>query len=596
MVDLKEIKKQYKIKIKKFHDQQADVLEHLLDDEAGKQNILYMAPTANGKTLPPLVKILEDKRKKPKRMTLWFMPTISLTDDFVKRIGDKGNYRKLTHDLRKINCVRFTGESPVDKANHKVKMARTGDPDVLVISPESLKDPAFMAWLLGSERNIGQIVLDEAHLFDEWGITFRRSYFIISWLIRTLRERNGDDFKVIALSASLPEEKRALVMRMLHFADVDTFISRSNALPIGPRITCHATRGKEEKKDLLLKILRRNLRKTDKHGSKFKGVLFSPYKIEKSKFGKLEWSVKSIKKDIIPLLKLKEDEYAIYTGGGSISRGEKKRILDDLHKKKGKIRLLLATSAFGFGIDIKEVDFSIHVEMPEDIDRLYQEISRCSRKPMTGFADIFYSSHEVAAQTKKLAGTLRAGTIREYLEYLGIKRIRKGDKTLSIKNVLRKNNKTFKTPQGAQKSSDYYFDHALEAIIFLYRHGIIDLRPLQNNNFPGKMSTLEGSFERGKKAGYKKLRHGSQNVYLPFIKLPVRFVFNKTWLGIENLVNKDKKLRSHRTKDLTLMGKNQMCHWKRISNHYDMNLERKGKIVENCNHCNVCKERGKYNA
>lgn len=591
VVDLREIKKRYKIKIKEFHKQQAAVLGHLLDNKAGKQNILYMAPTANGKTLPPLVKILEDRRRKPKKMTLWFMPTISLTDDFMKRIGDNGNYRKLVNELGKVKIVRFTGEDSVDKANHKVKMAKTGDPDILVISPESLKDPAFMAWLLdSSKRNIGQIVLDEAHLFDEWGITFRRAYFIVSWLISTLRERNGDSFKVIALSASLPEDKMAVVMRMLHFEDADTFISRSLALPIGPRITCHTTKGKKEKKDLLLKILKRNLNKTDKNGNKYKGVIFSPYIIEESRAGKLEWSVKSMEKNIIPRLKLEKGEWALYTGG--IPNDKRKGILDDLHKKKGKIRLLLATSAFGFGVDIKEVDFSIHIEMPEDIDRLYQEISRCSREPMKGYADIFYNSQEVAAQTRRLAGTLKAETIRAYLEYLNISRIKKGNKTLSIKNVLRQNEKTFKSQRRAQMSADAYFDHALEAIIFLYRHNIIELRPIQNNNFPPKkISILRNAFENGKSSGYRMVRYGGQDVFIPSIKFPIRITKNvHRWSKIANLVKEDKTLRSNRTAALKKIGKNRTCHWKVIANHYGLQLQnKKERILDECNYCNVCR-------
>lgn len=595
MSDLKEIKKRYKIKIKEFHKQQKEVLSRLLDGEK-ENNILYMAPTAHGKTLPPLIKVLEDKRKKPKRMTLWFVPTIALAHDLQKRIKIDGNYRKLVDELKTVYCVCFTGEE--DKPKIKRQIAKRGDPDILIISPESLKDPAFMAWLLGSDRTLGQIVLDEAHLFDEWGITFRRSYFIISWLIRTLRELNGDSFKVIALSASLPEEKMAVVMRMLHFADRATFVSRSDALPIGPRITCHVTRGKKEKKDLLLKILKRNLNKTDESGNKFKGVIFSPYKKEESRTGKLEWSVKSIERDIIPLLKLKKDsEYALYIGG--TPNEERERILNDLHKKKGKLRLLLATSAFGFGVDIKEVDFSIHIEMPEDIDRLYQEISRCSRRCMSGIADIFYSSHEVAAQTRRLTGTLKADTIKKYLRCLGINYIRKGDKTLSIKNVIKLrplNKPPFKSEKKAQMSAEAYFDHALEAIIFLYRHGIIDLRPLQKTNFPEKMSVLRNAFENGKRAGYRLLRHGKQDVYLPFITLPIRIVKKFSWPKIEELVEEDKDLRRNRTIELKQMGKNHTCHWKLIAKHYALNLQKlqnkKYTIVENCNYCNVCKARG----
>lgn len=223
-----------------------------------------MAPAARGKTLAPLIATLENKRKKPKKMTLWFVPTIALAHDLMRRIDKNGNYRKLLPKVKNINYQCFTGEDVVDKANKKVLIAKTGDPDLLIVSPENLKDPAFLAWLLDKKRrNIGLIVLDEAHLFDEWGITFRRAYFIISWLIKTLRS-NNDNFKVLALSASLPEGKKQVITRMLHFAEDDTLVSRPKALYIGPKIVCHLANNRKEKARLLIKVLKSSLNKKNK--------------------------------------------------------------------------------------------------------------------------------------------------------------------------------------------------------------------------------------------------------------------------------------------------------------------------------------------
>ncbi len=160
---------------------------------------------------------------------------------------------------------------------------------------------------------------------------------------------------------------------------------------------------------------------------------------------------------------------------------------------------------------------------------------------------------------------------------------------------LRPRNKPpFKSEKKAQMSAEAYFDHAFEAIIFLYRHSIIDLRSLQKNNFPEKMSVLRNAFENGKRSGYRLIRHGRQDVYLPFMKLPIRIVENLSWPKIAELVKKDKDLRKNRTKKIRSMGKNHTCHWKLIANHYALKLKnKKDTIVENCNYCNVCKARGK---
>ncbi|PKN68515.1 MAG: hypothetical protein CVU54_14450 [Deltaproteobacteria bacterium HGW-Deltaproteobacteria-12] len=577
---MREIKKRYNIKIKEFYDQQEEVIKCLLDDSK-QNNILYMAPAARGKTLPSLVAALENRRQKPKKMTLWFMPTIALAHDFIKRIEHKGNYYKIIPELKKIKHICFTGEN--DKSDKKIKIAKKGDPDILIISPESLEDPAFLAWLMGSGRNVGQIVLDEAHLFDEWGITFRRSYFIVTWLIHTLRRQNNN-MKVIALSASLPAEKRNNVMRMLCFKEADTFKSIPKAIHIGPKISCYSIKSKNEKKIALIKILKKHLNKEDK------GVIFSPYKKEDVRGKKLEWSVANIEKDIVPMLNLKDNEYACYTGNENTD--ERRRILDDLQGKRGKIKMLLATSAFGFGVDIHSIDFSVHVQVPDDMDRFYQEISRCSRTPMSGTSSIFYSPSEVAVQTKRLIGTLRADTIKKYLTHMGIKYIKKGSKTFSIGRVLKISDKTFDNQRRAQMSADAYYGHAFESIIFLYRHHIIDIKPLEPKHFPYEMNKLRAAFERGNSKGYRNVKHGGQDVFVPSVKFPITIIKNTTWPQIERLVKDDRKVRGERTKIFKKVGLNNTCHWKIIANHYELELQNKNdKIVTNCNHCNVCKDK-----
>lgn len=322
-VVLEDIKKRYHIR--NFLEQQEEVLEHLLN-EGGKSNILYMATAARGKTLPPLIATLENKRKKPKKMTLWFVPTIALAHDLMKRIEKKGNYGKIISGVHTLRSMRFTGETVEDKKRKKISIAKNGKPDLLIISPESLKDPAFLAWLITGGEDIGLIVVDEAHLFDEWGITFRRAYFIVSWLIRTLREQNKL-FKVIALSASLPQEKEDVVKKCLLFGEEDTFSSRPNTLRIGPKIVCHSHKNKSEKRRLLIRLFRKNIRRKQ-NGLEKKGVIFSPYKSEGYRGMKLEWSVENIRNTIIPILGLRNEEYEVYTGG--TNPDERERILLNL--------------------------------------------------------------------------------------------------------------------------------------------------------------------------------------------------------------------------------------------------------------------------
>jgi superfamily II DNA/RNA helicase len=585
-MNFNQIKKRYRLK--RFLEQQEEVLTHLLD-ENGKDNLLYMAPAARGKTLPPLIATLENKRKEPKRMTIWFVPTIALAHDLLKRVDKTGNYRKIITGLGGLDCMCFTGESVEDKRENKINIAKQGNPDLLIVSPENLKDPAFLAWIISeAEEHLGLMVLDEAHLFDEWGITFRRAYFIISWLIKTLRAQKRK-FKIIALSASLPSGKEETVKKLLLFDEEDTFSSRPRALKIGPKIICFSHKNKMEKRKLLTRILKKNI-KERKNGEGRKGVLFSPYKKrEVARGGRLEWSIENIRNDVVPNLDLKQGECEIYTG--DTCKDDREMILSDLHKKRGKIKLLLATSAFGFGVDVDRLNFSTHVQVPEDIDRLYQEISRCSRRPMQGVAQIFYNSHEVAVQTKRCMGTFTYQTVRDYLGLLGIRYIRKGNKTLNLRRVLRKSDRTFKNQRSAQMSADKYFDHAFEAIMFLFRKDIVELRPLRETNFPKGLAFLRRAFEKGKSSGYRKIPYKKYQVFLPSVKFPIKVKKNMSWPKIERAVEIDKKVRGKRTEIFRKMGRNTVCHWKLIADHYNLDLENnRGKIVERCNHCNACKK------
>ena len=581
MFDLGEIQKKYGIM--NFLEQQEDVLSHLLSCD-GKGNILYMAPAARGKTLPPLIATLENRRKRPKKMTLWFVPTIALAQDLQKRIEKEGHYGKIIRNVDRINCMCFTGESIEDKQGKKVSIGKNGNPDLLIVSPENLQDPSFLAWLISDGgENLGLVVLDEAHLFDDWGITFRRAYFIVSWLIRTLKS-NNNGLKVLALSASLPPDKEKVVRKLLSFGEDETFASKPSSLAAGPKIICHSKKGKSEKRNLLIQILRKNL-KDKGNGDSAKGVLFSPYKKLGIGRGMHEWSVENIKETVMPKLNLKPDEWRIYTGDTSSEK--RAEILNDLHKKKGKIRLLLATSAFGFGVDVDKLNFSIHVQVPEDLDRFYQEISRCSRRPGYGRAYLFYNSHEVAVQTKNCMGTFRYDTVKEYLNLLGVKKIVKGKKTLSLRRVLRKSEKTFRNERWAQMSADMYCSHAFEAIMFLYRHNIIELRPLKANNFSKSLNVLARAFLNGKSSGYRRVPYKGFKVFLPSVKFPISVEKNVSWARVKQLVERDKQQRGQRTQVFRTMGRSKACYWGLIARHYNVELQKDGsKSMHCCDHRN----------
>jgi superfamily II DNA/RNA helicase len=407
---------------------------------------------------------------------------------------------------------------------------------------------------------------------------------MLSWLIQTLRASN-EKIKVIALSASLPSDKEAVVKKLLCFEAKNTFISRAEALTVGPFLSIHKTRGLKHKEDQLVKIIKMRLR-----GQNKKGIIFSAYKKESIKGKTLEWSVPTIRQKIAPRIGLIENQVASYTG--NTKPDDRRAILNDLHKKKGKIKLVLATSAFGFGVDVNNLGFSIHIQVPEDMDRFYQEISRCSREERSGYADIFYHSSEVGVQTRRNRGTLNSETIKKYILPLGFqtKKINQQVEIDFAKILRNENNKLFSSQRLAQMSADSFFGHALEALIFLFRHDVIEVLPLERRSYRESISQLRSNFVSSDGKGSQKIKHGGQDVYLPGLLLPVKIKQKLSWKKIEDWVARDKKQRGSRAHKFIELASGNQCYWRVIASHYRSKLiDKKGREISKCGHCSHCK-------
>lgn len=316
-----------------FRPMQEDIIRSI---GTGKDTLALM-PTGSGKSITFQVPALAHEG-----LCLVITPLIALMKDQVDKLRQKGIkaiavHSGLSHeeiDIALDNCIY-------------------GDVKFLYCSPERLATPLFRERF--QHMKLCFIAVDEAHCISQWGYDFRPSYLRIAEL-RSLRP----EVPIIALTASATPEVIEDIRDKLMMKDSAVFnagFERKNLVWV--------VRHAEDKNGYLLKILEAN------PGS---GIIYARNRsrtVEISKFLKS----KGIPADYYhaglqdELRHLKQDEW-----------------------QKGKIRVMVATTAFGMGIDKNDVRFVVHYDIPDCIELYYQEAGRAGRDGKKAYAILLFNA------------------------------------------------------------------------------------------------------------------------------------------------------------------------------------------------------------
>ena len=280
-------------------------------------------------------------------ITLVISPLISLMQDQVKALNEAGI------------AAAFINSSLSERAFHEtVRKTRNGDYKILYVAPERLVTEGFIE--LAKTIEISMVTVDEAHCISQWGQDFRPSYMNISQFVDMLEKRPI----VSAFTATATENVREDIICTLGLQDPFVLVNGF------------------DRENLFFQV--------EKPKSKEQYILDYVASHE-SESGIIYCATRKNVDNLYNLLESKGFSVAKYHAG--MSAEERKRMQDDFVFDFTSI--VVATNAFGMGIDKSNVRYVIHYNMPQSMENYYQEAGRAGRDGLEAKCILLFSAQDI---------------------------------------------------------------------------------------------------------------------------------------------------------------------------------------------------------
>jgi len=345
---------------------QREAIRALFCLKAGR-SIIVNLPTGTGKSLaswaPAMLNAAAGK------MTLVIVPTIALALDQAAQV--KAMFSHVRGIDPQAPLAWHSGLSEEDRSLVKMRVSN-GQQTILFTSPEAAMSSLTHCLFKAAENErLGHFVIDEAHMISSWGSDFRPEFQALSGLWGGLLNRcpTGRQFKTVFLTATLTQDTdetiRALFTRTGEIASVSHAFLRPE-----PSYWTHGTSSSDDKQTKVLEIASRCPR---------------PFILYVTKQADAE--------EYCSLLKQRLGiTCADFMHGGTCAE-RRKSILE--RWKCNELDVVVATSAFGLGMDKDDVRCVVHACVPESVDRYYQEVGRGGRDGKACTCILAYTSEDL---------------------------------------------------------------------------------------------------------------------------------------------------------------------------------------------------------
>lgn len=310
---------------------QESVIQNVLD----KKDQLVLMPTGGGKSLCYQVPALLLPGT-----TIVISPLIALMEDQVTNLSNHG-----------IKAAYYNSSLDSDTSKSTLRQLYNGELDLFYISPERLLTPSFLSRI--DELNINLFAIDEAHCVSQWGHDFRKDYADLGQL-----KQNYPYIPILALTATADLDTRRDIIQRLCIED-NTLISS---------------------------FLRTNLRYQVLNKHKPIQQIQRFIEQHKNEPGIIYCSTrKSVEK---VHLQLKALGYKTLPYHAGLNFEERSRAFHAF--KYDEIDIIVATIAFGMGVDKSNIRYVIHYDLPKSIENFYQETGRAGRDGLTSDLLLLY--------------------------------------------------------------------------------------------------------------------------------------------------------------------------------------------------------------
>lgn len=333
-----------------FKGLQEKVIRSILNNN----NTFVVMPTGGGKSLcyqlPALVK---------EGTAIVVSPLIALMKNQVDAIRgiseDKGIAHVLNSSLNKTEVNRVMSD------------IENGITKLLYVAPESLIKEEYVDFL--KKQNISFVAIDEAHCISEWGHDFRPEYRNLKNIIKQI-----DDVPIIGLTATATEKVQEDIIKTLGLTNPKTFKASFNR----PNLFYEVRPKTKNIESDIIKFIRQHQNKS--------GII---YCLSRKKVEEIA--------QVLQVNGIKAVPYHAGLDAKTRSKHQDMFLMED-------IDVVVATIAFGMGIDKPDVRFVIHHDIPKSLESYYQETGRAGRDGGEGYCLAFYAYKDIEKLEKFLAG------------------------------------------------------------------------------------------------------------------------------------------------------------------------------------------------